>query len=365
MKSKFLKMTFMALCLNTSSVVHAMHEDGDEEAAHAPVPVLFSGEYEISGAKFLEPEYGSVTVYQFNKSILALQVNLNDSPGLWNSQDPKVLQPLLKLSESNSLDNLVALYYNANSTPEETRYYGEKTVENFNMTFDFRISDTPVRGPGEKGFQLLVQFVPPVVSKTVVIPATEINSWKETEINFGEDPVKGMPTIHFSLFKKADEQSTAHSLWSSSSTPEKVPAVPALQQLSIPEFHMGKISPFPISGFSHPAHSHIWTEGEIAEITIPVAKMEPRPSSISFLNTGAFVTPHHEQELIVEVNGQEIRRHFYSVGNNNQIIEIPLPQVDLATIEFKILNAISPLDLGISADKRKLGISFGEVHFSF
>jgi hypothetical protein len=151
---------------------------------------------------------------------------------------------------------------------------------------------------------------------------------------------------------------------SSSSTPAVTPAIPPLK-LEIREFHMGKSTPFPTSGFSHHAQSHIWTVGEIAEITIPVAEMEPRPSSISFLNTGAFVTRHHEQELIVEVNGKEIRRHFYSVGNNSQIIEIPLSNVDLAKIEFKIPNAISPLDLGIRADKRKLGISFGEVHFNF
>jgi hypothetical protein len=172
MKNKFLKMTFMALCLSTSSIVHAMHEEGDEKTAHTPVPVLFSGEYKIDGEQFLEPEYGSVTVHQFNKSILALQVNLNDSPGLRNSQNPKVLQPLLKLSESDFPNNLVALFYNNKAvTPEVTRYYGEKTVENCEMAFEFKIRDTPIRSPGEKSFQLLVRFVPPVVSKTVVIPA--------------------------------------------------------------------------------------------------------------------------------------------------------------------------------------------------
>jgi hypothetical protein len=153
---------------------------------------------------------------------------------------------------------------------------------------------------------------------------------------------------------------------SSSSTPAVTSAVKPALELDTREFHMGKFTPFPTSGFSHHAQSHIWTEGNKATITLPLVDMASRPSRISFLNTGGFVTGSHEQELIVKVNGKEIRRYVYSVSNNNQIIDIDLPpQLDLATIEFEIPKAISPLDLGISADKRKLGISFGEVKFQY
>ncbi|MBY0273547.1 MAG: hypothetical protein K2X02_09140 [Alphaproteobacteria bacterium] len=205
MRNKFLKVTFMALCLSTSSIVHAMIEEGDKgENRHAPV--LFDGEYEIDGAAFLEPKYGSVTVCQFDKSILALRVNLNDSPGLWESNDPKVLQPLLKLNESDFPNNFVALHYNAEAvTPGVTSYYGKRTVDNCDILFEFRISDIPWKSHGEKGFNLWVRSILPVVSKIVVIPATEINSWKKTELNFGEDSLHVIPTIQFSLFKKANE----------------------------------------------------------------------------------------------------------------------------------------------------------------
>ena len=200
MRNKFLKMTFMALCLSTSSVVHAVYEDGDEETVHAPI--LFSGEYEIGGAGFLEAEYGSVTIHQFDNSKLALEVNLNDSPGLRHSRNPNVLQSLLTIGESDFPNNLVALYYHStSSTPEVTRYCGEKTVNGCKMTFEFKISDTTWRGFGEKGFDLWVRFNEPPVVKTVVVAGTELN--------FGEDPIQVMPTIQFPLFKKADDQTSA------------------------------------------------------------------------------------------------------------------------------------------------------------
>ncbi|MBY0272586.1 MAG: hypothetical protein K2X02_04125 [Alphaproteobacteria bacterium] len=135
--------------------------------------------------------------------------------------------------------------------------------------------------------------------------------------------------------------------------------------LNTSKFHMGESSPYPVSGFSDFERSHRWTEGTKASITLPLKDMEPRPSHISFLNTEGFVTDSHKQDLIVKVNGEEVGRYVYTSNNNNQTIDIPLPKVDQAKIEFEIPNAVSPSDLGVSTDKRKLGISFSEVQFRY
>ncbi|MBY0272640.1 MAG: hypothetical protein K2X02_04410 [Alphaproteobacteria bacterium] len=133
------------------------------------------------------------------------------------------------------------------------------------------------------------------------------------------------------------------------------------QAYSTPRFHMGKVSPYPLSGFSALESSHRWTVGKKATITLPLEVMAHRPSSISFLNTKGFITGSRPQNLIVKVNGGIVKHYVYTPGNNNHTLKIPLPKDGPATIEFEIPNAISPSDLGIGADKRELGISFGEV----
>ncbi|MBY0272393.1 MAG: hypothetical protein K2X02_03110 [Alphaproteobacteria bacterium] len=133
------------------------------------------------------------------------------------------------------------------------------------------------------------------------------------------------------------------------------------QAYSTPRYHMGKVSPYPLSGFSTLESSHRWTVGKKATITLPLEVMAHRPSRISFLNTKGFVTGSHPQNLTVKVNGKEAGRYIYTPGNNNHTLEIPLPKDGPATIEFEIPYAISPSALGINADQRELGISFGEV----
>ncbi|MBY0272636.1 MAG: hypothetical protein K2X02_04390 [Alphaproteobacteria bacterium] len=133
------------------------------------------------------------------------------------------------------------------------------------------------------------------------------------------------------------------------------------QAYSTPRFHMGKVSPYPLSGFSALESSHRWTVGKKATITLPLEVMAHRPSSISFLNTKGFITGSRPQNLIVKVNGGIVKHYVYTPGNNNQTLEIPLPKDGPAIIEFEMPDAASPSDLGIGADKRELGISFGEV----
>jgi hypothetical protein len=135
--------------------------------------------------------------------------------------------------------------------------------------------------------------------------------------------------------------------------------------LSTPQFHMGEFCPYPTSGFSALEGSHRWTEGTKASITVPLAEIDPRPSRVSFFNTKGLVTANHSQKLIVNVNGEEAGSYDYTLTNNNHTIEISLPEAGPAEIKFAIPNAISPSDLGISGDKRTLGVSFGEVQLQY
>ncbi|MBY0272583.1 MAG: hypothetical protein K2X02_04110 [Alphaproteobacteria bacterium] len=135
--------------------------------------------------------------------------------------------------------------------------------------------------------------------------------------------------------------------------------------LNTPKFHMGEFSPYPSSGFSVLEGSHRWTEGTKASITVPLAEMEPRPSSISFFNTRGLVTKDYTQDLTVKLNGEIVDHHVYTLSDNNRTIDISLPEAGPAEIEFEIPHAVSPSDLGINSDKRTLGVLFGEVQLQY
>ncbi|MBY0273067.1 MAG: hypothetical protein K2X02_06665 [Alphaproteobacteria bacterium] len=150
---------------------------------------------------------------------------------------------------------------------------------------------------------------------------------------------------------------------SSSSSISTAPVDEPVLQANTTTFHMGVPNSYLINGFSVPEGPHRWTEGTKASITLSLQHMEPRPTSISFLDTRGLVTADYTQDLTVRVNGAEAGHYVYRPGDNHTI-DISLPQVDaLAEIEFEIPKAISPSELGINPDKRKLGISFREVQF--
>lgn len=148
----------------------------------------------------------------------------------------------------------------------------------------------------------------------------------------------------------------------SSSSSSSTPAVEPDLKVENPLFSMGEPSPYlSTSGFSVPEGDHIWTNAKIAKVTLPLARMYPRPSSITFFDTTGLITANHTQVLTVKVNGEQAAQYEYAPGNNDHTIEIRLPQADQAEIELEIPNAKSPFDLGMSADKRELGISFKAV----
>ncbi|MBY0272394.1 MAG: hypothetical protein K2X02_03115 [Alphaproteobacteria bacterium] len=182
------------------------------------------------------------------------------------------------------------------------------------------------------------------------------------------DPLTFIEQIKSELAVAAPSSSSSAPTSSSSSIPSVQPANPADElalQASATKFQMGEPNSYQTTGFSAFEGSHRWTVGNKASITLPLAEMKPRPSSISFLNTKGLITPTHSQTLTVKVNRKLGNRYVYTPGNNNHTLEIPLPKDGPVVIQFEISNAASPSALGINADKRELGISFGEVQFQY
>ncbi|MBY0272635.1 MAG: hypothetical protein K2X02_04385 [Alphaproteobacteria bacterium] len=159
--------------------------------------------------------------------------------------------------------------------------------------------------------------------------------------------------------------SSSSTLSSPSSSSTLAPVDESVLPARTTKFQMGEPNSYQTTGFSAYEGTHRWTEGMEASLTLPFEKMGRRPSRISFLNTRGLVTASRPQELTVKVNGKEVGHYVYTAGNNNQTIDVRLPEAGPATIKFEIPTAASPSDLRINADKRVLGISFRDVQFHY
>ena len=71
----------------------------------------------------------------------------------------------------------------------------------------------------------------------------------------------------------------------------------------------------------------------------------------------------------MKVNGIPISDKFTLVKQQDNLLELRLPDGvirsgDPITIEFRSINAISPLSAGISADDRRLGVGLVSIQFA-
>lgn len=107
-----------------------------------------------------------------------------------------------------------------------------------------------------------------------------------------------------------------------------------------------------------------WSNGSNAQLILPIPK-EPI-NSLNIL-ANAYVSPAHPKlEIHISINGAKGRSYVLNKFEN--IISIPistpknLPQY--LTVDFTFTNPISPKDLGLGSDDRKLGIGIKEISFS-
>lgn len=115
-------------------------------------------------------------------------------------------------------------------------------------------------------------------------------------------------------------------------------------------------------GWSSPESWGVWSDGPRATMVIPFSSKK-RPTSL-VLDVKSFVTSAHpEQDVIFLINNErvaEITLNQYET----QTIQLPIPQSAYDTpsarnvlrLEFRLPDAASPKELGLSGDTRKLAI---------
>jgi hypothetical protein len=118
------------------------------------------------------------------------------------------------------------------------------------------------------------------------------------------------------------------------------------------------------NGWSNPEEWGRWTQGHEASLAIPIDTLTLDSDEKLTLSAEiqAFVSENHpHQHFVLEVNGTQILSDSFHLGEKRKQILAAIPskvasQVSPLIIKFILQNPTSPAEVGISEDKRALGI---------
>jgi len=124
------------------------------------------------------------------------------------------------------------------------------------------------------------------------------------------------------------------------------------------------------TGLSHIEHWGRWSNKESVTIKFNAPNKEVcKITDIVFKLRGLVTQGHPKQEAEVSYNGRSIKNIKINLGESNPaIFSLNLPQSaakpgDINTIKFTFKNSISPKELGLSPDTRKIGLGFESMSF--
>ncbi len=121
----------------------------------------------------------------------------------------------------------------------------------------------------------------------------------------------------------------------------------------------GNVSEYKTSGFSAPENDCTWTKEEFASVEVPLPEIaDDKFFRVSF-DAAPFIAKWLKKRNVSVLVNDEPVTDF--VMTKSGIYKFALPQDSqklgkVANIKFKIAKQVSPKDLGLSADSRKLGI---------
>lgn len=116
------------------------------------------------------------------------------------------------------------------------------------------------------------------------------------------------------------------------------------------------------TGFPNASSEGRWSEGPQA--TFACELMEPYPNS-AYVSAAGLVTDAHRQRMIVSINGEPAQTVEFSAGSASSTTRIPLPASAHGRLvfQFNFPDAVSPAELGMNADQRKLAVMIYSIRF--
>lgn len=120
-----------------------------------------------------------------------------------------------------------------------------------------------------------------------------------------------------------------------------------------------------LRGFSVAEPHGRWTDGNEATFVCTLPAGNEKPPSTVRITTWGYVYSGHLQEVIISINGRKATEVHLGPGNDRKVIELPVPNSpgNKLSIAFSLPDAVSPRDLGMNSDPRKIAISVGTIEF--
>ena len=193
--------------------------------------------------------------------------------------------------------------------------------------------------------------------------------WKNSPDQIQYDPQKD-------LLARVDGINLLAPSWKACSSCPQVSKELELSQLA-PSLNIGEVvdftkagngrTHFMLGGWGFTEDWGTWATDQLSKVVLPLPKGEPTKLIIK---ANAFLSPQHTEQLVeVSINGIRIADQMTLKQAKENTLEIKLPMGTIKAgeplnIEFRSLNAISPMAAGLGPDDRKLGIGLVSMKFA-
>jgi hypothetical protein len=123
---------------------------------------------------------------------------------------------------------------------------------------------------------------------------------------------------------------------------------------------------FMLGGWGFTEDWGTWATDQLSKVVLPLPKGEPTKLIIK---ANAFLSPQHAEQVVeVSINGIRIADQMTLKQAKGNTLEIKLPTGNIKAgeplnVEFRSLDAISPMAAGLGPDERKLGIGLVSMQF--
>ncbi|RYD85387.1 MAG: hypothetical protein EOP84_02655 [Verrucomicrobiaceae bacterium] len=125
-------------------------------------------------------------------------------------------------------------------------------------------------------------------------------------------------------------------------------------------------------GFSTQEGWGVWTDGPVAKVNLPTSVVPPGTKVLRFLVNGFIGEASPTQSVQVFINGASAGTWTWTwpgegAAPAERVVTLPEGTISATApvmqIEFRIATPVSPADVGLNADARKLGLALSGVSF--
>jgi hypothetical protein len=192
--------------------------------------------------------------------------------------------------------------------------------------------------------------------------------WKNSPDQIQYDPQKD-------LLARVDGVNLLAPGWKACSSCPQVSKELELSQLA-PALNIGEVvnftnvgngrAHFMLGGWGFTEDWGTWATDKLSKVVLPLPKGEPTKLIIK---ANAFLSPQHAEQVVeVSINGIRIANQMTLKQAKGNTLEIKLPTGIIKAgeplnVDFRSLDAISPMAAGLGPDERKLGIGLVSIQF--